>query len=98
MNVGSGGGAAAAPAVGGAPTTGGGAPEAEKEEEKKEEGKNCACYYDLYLQLLQKRKSRTRTWVSDYSIRWVVERGKNLLYTEEKISKAILFTLLRYSW
>lgn len=90
VNVGSGGGAAAAPAAGGAPATGGTAPEAAKEEEKKEEGKDCACYCDLYLHLLQRRKSPTRTWVSGCSTRWVVEWGKNVLCPEGEVSKAIL--------
>ena len=77
MNVGSGGGAvpaAAGGAAGGGAATGGAEKVEEKEEEKKEEGmlapfpvsmgKNVPI---LTLFFLQRKRSRTRTWVSVYS-------------------------------
>ena len=77
LNVGSGGGAAAAAPTGGATggtTTTTDAP-AEKEEEKKEEGKIAHMFAvstprrEILTYLLQRRKSRTRTWASVYSTR-----------------------------
>jgi hypothetical protein len=70
LNVGSGGGAAAAgPSTGGAPAAGGAV--AEEKVEEKVEGKlnpvpleYCANHISLQI-----RKSRTRTWVSVFSIR-----------------------------
>jgi hypothetical protein len=69
--VGSGGGAAAAPAAGAAAAAGGAAAE-EVKEEAKEEGElasrlpwfECRCNARLADTYLQRRRSRTRTWVS----------------------------------
>lgn len=72
LNVGSGGGAAAAPTTGaGGATTEAPAEEAKKEE--KEEGKRSLNMSRRVSRLtsfvLQKRRSRTRIWVWDSSIR-----------------------------
>ena len=71
MNVGSGGGAAAAPTAGGA--AGGAAAAAEEKVEEKEEGKEsnlCRRLVETLLMFLQRRKSQTRIWASDFSTKF----------------------------
>lgn len=75
LNVGSGGGAAAAPAASGG--AGGAAPAgdagaAEEKKEEKEEGMLNGPPHGvsvLLLMRIQRKKSQTRTWASDFSIR-----------------------------
>jgi hypothetical protein len=80
-NVGSGGGAAAAPAAGGAVAGGGDAAEEAKEEEKEEGTLRGSRALQLRRELfeltefpLQRRKSRTRTWVSVFSTKATTPR------------------------